>query len=172
MPSNYTEHYQLSQWEPEDKVLRTDFNADNAKIEAALGALAGATTLQTLQSYTTEADARHYIIDLSGIDWTKWKIVILDIVVAPGTSDQVYFSHSAAAGNKLGRLSMLWNRIIYFPFGQKDAMVTGIFWGRESYFINGMSDVYRYYSKASIHSDDSSYLLKAGTKITISGIGM
>ena len=40
MPSNYTENYQLNQWEPEDKVVRTDFNADNAKIDAALGALA------------------------------------------------------------------------------------------------------------------------------------
>ncbi|NBI10538.1 hypothetical protein D1641_11015 [Colidextribacter sp. OB.20] len=33
---NTTPNYQLSQWEAEDRVLRTDFNADNAKIEAAL----------------------------------------------------------------------------------------------------------------------------------------
>ena len=39
MPSNCTEHYHLNQWEPEDKVLRTDFNADNAKLETALTAL-------------------------------------------------------------------------------------------------------------------------------------
>ena len=32
-----TEHYQLNQWEANDKVQRTDFNADNAKIDAALG---------------------------------------------------------------------------------------------------------------------------------------
>ena len=31
MPTNHTEHYSLSQWEAEDKVLRTDFNEDNAK---------------------------------------------------------------------------------------------------------------------------------------------
>ena len=36
MSTNYTEHYQLCQWEPEDKVLRTDFNEDNQRIEAAL----------------------------------------------------------------------------------------------------------------------------------------
>ena len=36
MASNYTSNYQLCQWEGTDKVLRTDFNGDNAKIDAAL----------------------------------------------------------------------------------------------------------------------------------------
>ncbi len=36
MSTNYTENFDLCQWEPTDPVLRTDFNADNAKIEAAL----------------------------------------------------------------------------------------------------------------------------------------
>ena len=31
-----TEHYQLNQWDAEDAIQRTDFNADNEKIEAAL----------------------------------------------------------------------------------------------------------------------------------------
>ena len=39
MSTNYTQNYQLCQWEPQDKVQRTDFNDDNAKIEAALTAL-------------------------------------------------------------------------------------------------------------------------------------
>ena len=39
MASNYTEHYQLSQWEAEDAVRRVDFNADNAKIDAAIKAV-------------------------------------------------------------------------------------------------------------------------------------
>ena len=36
---NATTNYQLSQWDASDRVLRTDFNADNAKIEAALTGL-------------------------------------------------------------------------------------------------------------------------------------
>ena len=40
MASNYTEKYKLCQWEETDAVLRTDFNEDNAKIEAALATLA------------------------------------------------------------------------------------------------------------------------------------
>ena len=41
MPTNHTPNYQLSQWERDDRVLMDDFNADNAKIDAALGTLAG-----------------------------------------------------------------------------------------------------------------------------------
>lgn len=36
MASNYTENYGLCQWEAMDQVLRTDFNEDNAKVDAAL----------------------------------------------------------------------------------------------------------------------------------------
>ena len=55
MPSNHTEHYELSQWEPDDKVLHTDFNADNAAIDAALAALDGTVSKHTttLSSHTT-----------------------------------------------------------------------------------------------------------------------
>ena len=41
MSTNHTPNYQLSQWERTDRVLMEDFNADNAKIDAALGTLAG-----------------------------------------------------------------------------------------------------------------------------------
>ena len=33
---NQTEYYQLSLWDAEDRIQRTDFNADNAKLEEAL----------------------------------------------------------------------------------------------------------------------------------------
>lgn len=33
---NYTPNYQLNQWEATDQVKRADFNADNAKIDAAI----------------------------------------------------------------------------------------------------------------------------------------
>ena len=39
MATNYTSNYQLNQWEPTDQVLRTDFNADNAKLDAAIAEL-------------------------------------------------------------------------------------------------------------------------------------
>ena len=39
MSTQKTEYYDLNQWLATDQVLRTDFNADNAKIDAALAAL-------------------------------------------------------------------------------------------------------------------------------------
>ena len=36
MATNHTTNYQLNQWEAADQVLRTDFNRDNQKIDAAL----------------------------------------------------------------------------------------------------------------------------------------
>ena len=36
---NYTENYHLNQWDATDRVLRTDFNSDNQKIDAALAAV-------------------------------------------------------------------------------------------------------------------------------------
>ena len=41
MASNYTEHFSLNQWLPDDQVKRTDFNEDNAKLDAALSDLSG-----------------------------------------------------------------------------------------------------------------------------------
>ena len=40
MATNQTENYDLSQWLSTDQVLRTDFNADNAKLDAVLAGLA------------------------------------------------------------------------------------------------------------------------------------
>ena len=45
-----TEHYQLNQWEAADQVRRTDFNADNAKIEAALAAKTDNSAFTQLQA--------------------------------------------------------------------------------------------------------------------------
>ena len=42
MASNYTGHYQLPIWAPEDSFLREEFNETNQKIENALGAIAQA----------------------------------------------------------------------------------------------------------------------------------
>ena len=39
MASNHTEHFSLNQWLPDDQVHRTDFNEDNAKLDAALNDL-------------------------------------------------------------------------------------------------------------------------------------
>ena len=61
MSSQKTEHYELNQWLATDQVLRTDFNADNAKIDAALAEKAQAADVsaltETVDSLTTRTKA-------------------------------------------------------------------------------------------------------------------
>ena len=60
MASNHTTNYNLNQWEATDKVLRTDFNEDNAKIDAALKTNADAIAAETAArtaAVSSKADA-------------------------------------------------------------------------------------------------------------------
>ena len=50
MATNYTTNYDLCQWEPTDAVQRLEFNADNAKLDAALAVLSES---RNCQIYTT-----------------------------------------------------------------------------------------------------------------------
>ena len=50
MAANQTTNYQLNQWEATDQILRTDFNADNAKVDAALKALSDQVVQKANQS--------------------------------------------------------------------------------------------------------------------------
>ena len=78
MAANQTENYGLNQWLATDQVVRTDFNADNAKIDAALegkaeaeavsalqtvvAAKAEQTALSALAARVTALEARPYIV--------------------------------------------------------------------------------------------------------------
>ena len=59
--ATYTENYQLHQWVPEDDFLRTDFNTDFQKIDAALAGLeankAAQSNLAALQSSISAAQS-------------------------------------------------------------------------------------------------------------------
>ena len=55
MTSNYTDKYQLSQWEKSDKVQMEDFNSDNQKIEDALAAKAEQSEVDELSNTVAAA---------------------------------------------------------------------------------------------------------------------
>ena len=69
-----TENYQLNQWEPTDKISREDFNADNAKIDAAIKR---AHSVETLFDVTLQETATALELDLSDIDLTQYTYVDL-----------------------------------------------------------------------------------------------
>ena len=50
--ANYTQHYYLHQWEPEDSFLRTDFNGDFQRLDEALAGLDGRKPELRLGRYT------------------------------------------------------------------------------------------------------------------------
>ena len=58
MSTNHTANYNLSQWVKSDKVQMEDFNADNAKLDAALGSLSSSvSSLQSAVSGKASASA-------------------------------------------------------------------------------------------------------------------
>jgi hypothetical protein len=84
----HTTSHELSQWAETDRILREDFNSDNAKIEAALAGMLG--RAQIIKSISLTVDTK-VDLDLSDIDWNQWSAVgfILDIYIggnyqAPG----------------------------------------------------------------------------------------
>ena len=68
MATNQTTNYQLNQWEPTDPVLRTDFNADNAKIETALASLEARVSVLS----RAVPDLAYYLGQLGILSILKW----------------------------------------------------------------------------------------------------
>ena len=62
MSTNYTEHLGLTLWEANDPVLRTEFNANHTKLDAALKALSTAHGCVT-GTYAGGANSERVIID-------------------------------------------------------------------------------------------------------------
>ncbi len=60
---NYTENYRLNQWDPEDRILREDFNRDNANVESGL------TTLK--QGLETETQSREAAVSAARQEATQ-----------------------------------------------------------------------------------------------------
>ena len=73
MSTNHTTNYDLCQWEATDQVQRTDFNQDNAKIEAALNSKLSA--IEVVAETTITSNAAYFSLDLTGVDWDQWSVV-------------------------------------------------------------------------------------------------
>lgn len=81
-----TSNYQLNQWEGTDRILRTDFNADNAKIDAAiaelreeLAAAVAACPIVKLMDVTAEEDTAQIDLDLAAINLDLYSALVVEI---------------------------------------------------------------------------------------------
>ena len=70
-----TEHYELNQWELSDRIRMEDFNADNAKIAAALAGKMGAWEL--LRTRDIQGSLNHSGPFLANRDWEPYNCVAI-----------------------------------------------------------------------------------------------
>ena len=69
-----TANYDLCQWDPEDRILREDFNSDNEKIDEAI---AGANNTEKLLDITTQEEAVQVELSLEQVEWEKYRDLLL-----------------------------------------------------------------------------------------------
>ena len=100
---NSTGNFQLNQWDLEDRILRTDFNSDNEKIDAALKGQAEALAAETaareqavagvqqsvstlsiltpIKTVSISKSASSVRVPLDDVDWNQWQAVVLDAML-------------------------------------------------------------------------------------------
>ena len=134
MATNHTTHYDLNQWQATDQVLRTDFNADNAKIDAALAVLGHAQVLDTV----TLAQANNsFGFDISGIDWTACQMLLISVDVPENSITRIMpwvcnLNQNTVSGHGSGNSSNFLRfgptsfLIVLLPFRQPQQNVLGI----------------------------------------------
>ena len=191
MASNYTVNYQLSQWEPEDKVQRADFNTDNAKIDTAIKAAADkaasldqskASTadlnalrqrvgtveakqeFRLLVSKTLGSEATYFDVSLSGISWAKWKRVY---ILVEANSSSGSGMDCTLAGSKISDYFGNSLFLVLFPLYERGAKVRGIGWGTDNPLFS-LAVTYSSIDKINIRARNSN-MLKSGASVTVWG---
>jgi hypothetical protein len=85
-----TANYGLNQWEAGDRILREDFNSDNAKTDAALLTLSNRlnskTAFQLLNSSVTGSNASQVNLYTSGSTWAQYHLILAEVVLPSGTA--------------------------------------------------------------------------------------
>lgn len=100
-----TEHCGLNQWELTDRILMSDFNADNARIDTALGELDGGVEelesrkFRWRQAYETPKPCKLLNTAFTGADWNQLSRVhyVFDVYTTAATTLKigVYTCHDA-----------------------------------------------------------------------------
>ena len=139
MSTNHTPNFNLCQWEADDKVLRTDFNEDNQKIDAALAGLA-ASKLELIPIKTitiSTGGSKLLTLDVSDIDWGQWRYVVAECRILADSGGTIYVSENgvdawgvltywgSSSSQSVGIGSLEYGRncqMIFFPL--KDAQRT------------------------------------------------
>lgn len=118
-----TQNCQLNQWDGDDRIMREDFNADNAKIDAALAAeeqarkrdrteldaaVAQAARFVKLLDITLSVDTEYVEADISSITWGNWQNVHLDIDLHNGSQGYLFVNKIVEGNYDCNRISYLY----------------------------------------------------------------
>ena len=134
---NKTANYQLNQWAKSDRVLMEDFNADNAKLDAALAALDEENTqrksaisalqtkssLQEIKTVSATTAEPSVTVPVNDISWSRWKIVAMEFRTNTDSPVVVYLNDSSSTvicGGRKRFMSLL------FPMGRNDTLFAGL----------------------------------------------
>ena len=97
MANGQTGNYGLNQWAAEDKVIRTEFNEDNAKIDAALTELRAQIPVLCLSRVEMKSNSSQLNLDLSGLELTQFSVYTLCLQIPPQVcTAQVRLNHATA----------------------------------------------------------------------------
>lgn len=114
-----TENYALNQWDPEDRILRTNFNADNAKIDEAIAAVRDACPMAKLVDKIISSDTAQVDLDLSAFDLTKYYELFFyftsGTVTVGDAARQVYVRCNGLSSGYCGSDKYEWNYLMTFP---------------------------------------------------------
>jgi hypothetical protein len=181
-----TTNYQLCQWDAADRILRTDFNSDNEKIDAAIQqqadaiaaeaatreALAGTVGTHLLHRVTTAESASAVEVVLPGVSWNAWRMVYLIITASPAgsTAMNIYTNGSTSSSNRMGGPQYFPASLLLFPLFNSQLRVSGICFGDSTpspFLISGVT----YSSLTKIRlAGFSDKIINAGTQLDFWGV--
>lgn len=164
MASNYTPNYGLSQWEATDKVLREDFNVDNAAIDEALFR-ADRRGLQVIKEVVSTEDTKYLLVEFPEIDWKEWNTVRVIIYSAFNNSADIT-CHMVFA-DSVGTVAVHGTQIIFFPSGLDDIAIMGVFLGTTSSAFHLVATKFKNFYSFYLKTDSG--IIGAGTKIVFHG---
>ena len=185
---DYTQNYQLNQWEATDRVLREDFNSDNAKIDAAIAAAAARPSRTLLKDEPMEGDYQFSLqTDLTDIDWNQWQAVCMDIwtLNSQGGTAEVLINgggyHTAMGGSRAdgfatGRISAIESeshnprpiRIYFLPMGDERNLVRAISMNDEIFFYSYIGMPFSQAETLSVVTTGSAF--RPGSRIAVWGL--
>jgi len=134
-----TEHYQLNQWELPDRIRMEDFNTDNAKLDAALGALNAGLAgrlgqIELLDSFTRDTNFGYqgfYAVP-RGYGWADFAVTAATIIpndLESSAQDQI--TVTIKDGETLGIVTGGPILVVFFPLHDPTRKTQGLIFCRD-----------------------------------------